>query len=59
MTHPTDESFWALVLAGGDGTRLQRLTQFIAGVPIPKQYCRILGPRSLLQTTLGRISPHG
>jgi len=52
-----DDSFWALVLAGGDGTRLQGLTRLIAGAPIPKQYCRILGARSLLETTLWRIAP--
>ena len=57
MTDPTGESFWALVLAGGDGTRLQSLTHLIAGTPIPKQYCRILGPRSLLETTLSRVAP--
>ena len=50
-------SLWALVLAGGDGTRLQGLTHIIAGAPIPKQYCRILGPRSLLERTLSRIAP--
>ena len=50
-------TLWALVLAGGDGTRLQGLTRLIAGAPIPKQYCRILGPRSLLETTLRRIAP--
>jgi len=48
---------WALVLAGGDGTRLQALTRLLTGVPIPKQYCRILGDRSLLETTLDRIAP--
>lgn len=48
---------WALVLAGGDGTRLQALTRLIAGAPIPKQYCPILGDRSLLETTLDRIAP--
>jgi mannose-1-phosphate guanylyltransferase len=51
------ERRWALVLAGGDGTRLQRLTRVIAGAPIPKQYCRIAGERSLLEATLGRITP--
>ena len=48
---------WALVLAGGDGRRLQALTQKIAGAPIPKQYCRITGDRSLLEATLERIRP--
>jgi mannose-1-phosphate guanylyltransferase len=48
---------WGLVLAGGDGTRLRALTELISGSPIPKQYCRILGDRSLLESTLGRIAP--
>src|SRR5437764_1273087 len=47
---------WALVLAGGDGTRLQELTRLIAGAPIPKQYCRIHGDESLLQATVSRIA---
>ncbi len=46
---------WAIVLAGGDGTRLQELTRELTGRPIPKQYCRILGKRSMLETTLQRI----
>lgn len=52
---------WALVLAGGDGRRLQELTQAITGAPIPKQYCRIVGERSLLESTLLRtrhLVPH-
>jgi mannose-1-phosphate guanylyltransferase len=44
----------ALLLAGGDGTRLQELTRVIAGVPIPKQYCRLLRGASLLESTLQR-----
>ena len=48
-------ALWALVLAGGDGTRLQSLTRLIAGAPIPKQYCRLMGERSLLEETLARI----
>jgi hypothetical protein len=50
------DHLWALVLAGGDGTRLQGLTRLIAGAPIPKQYCRILGDRSLLEMTLARVA---
>src|SRR5207249_9450126 len=51
------ERLWALVLAGGEGRRLQSLTRKIAGAPIPKQYCRITGGRSLLEATLARIFP--
>src|SRR5215813_279779 len=57
VTNPANKSLWALVLSGGDGTRLQSLTHLIAGAPIAKQYCRILGSRSLLETTLWRIAP--
>lgn len=54
MQQTTRGRQWALVLAGGDGTRLQALTREIAGAPIPKQYCQIVGERSLLETTLER-----
>ena len=54
---PARSNLWALVLAGGDGRRLQELTRTIAGVPIPKQYCRITGDRSLLEATLARVEP--
>jgi len=57
VTHRPTDGLWALVLAGGDGTRLRELTRLISGAPIPKQYCRILGDRSLLEATLGRIAP--
>jgi len=46
----------ALLLAGGDGTRLQELTREVTGVPIPKQYCRLLHGRSLLEATLSRVN---
>jgi mannose-1-phosphate guanylyltransferase len=47
---------WGLVLAGGDGTRLQGLTRALTGQPIPKQYCRITGDRSLLEETFARVA---
>lgn len=48
---------WAVILAGGDGARLQSLTTKIEGDMRPKQFCRILGAESLLTRTRRRISP--
>ncbi len=45
----------AIVLAGGKGTRLARMTADLYGEPRPKQYCAFAtGARSLLQQTLTR-----
>ncbi|MBP1610924.1 MAG: putative Mannose-1-phosphate guanylyltransferase [Acidobacteria bacterium] len=44
----------ALLLAGGDGTRLQDLTSEISGIPIPKQYCRLMQGTSLLEAAIAR-----
>jgi mannose-1-phosphate guanylyltransferase len=44
----------ALLMAGGDGMRLQELTREISGTAIPKQYCRLLNNSSLLEATLAR-----
>jgi mannose-1-phosphate guanylyltransferase len=48
---------WAVLLAGGDGTRLQSLTRQIAGDSRPKQFCRIFGGKTLLGQTLERLDP--
>jgi mannose-1-phosphate guanylyltransferase len=48
---------WAILLAGGDGTRLQSLTRDIEGDSRPKQFCRIFGDRSLLGHTRERLRP--
>ncbi|HKC17490.1 MAG TPA: sugar phosphate nucleotidyltransferase [Steroidobacteraceae bacterium] len=47
---------WALVLAGGDGTRLSDLTIRADGGPVPKQYCSLRGGPSLLEETLRRAA---
>ncbi|MGH9880016.1 MAG: sugar phosphate nucleotidyltransferase [Pyrinomonadaceae bacterium] len=48
---------WAIVLAGGDGIRLQDLTSKIDGDARPKQFSRIFGDQSLLAHTRERLQP--
>lgn len=50
-------SLWAIILAGGDGTRLAPLTQQLYGEPLPKQFAVLAGERSLLQATIDRLAP--
>lgn len=45
---------WAIVLAGGEGTRLGKLTTNSQGIVIPKQYCSIERTTCLLQDALAR-----
>lgn len=45
---------WALVLAAGDGSRLQALTMTASGIAIPKQFCSLGGGGSLLHDALRR-----
>ena len=59
---PTRLNTWALVLAGGEGTRLRALTTDASGACVPKQFCAFGDGRSLLAVTLARaarIAPPG
>jgi mannose-1-phosphate guanylyltransferase len=47
---------WTLALAGGDGVRLQDYVHRRFGHRFPKQYCCLLGDRSMLQHTLDRMN---
>jgi mannose-1-phosphate guanylyltransferase len=47
---------WTLALAGGDGVRLAEYVERRFGQRIPKQYCRLLGTRSMLEHTLERLN---
>ncbi|HEX7362509.1 MAG TPA: sugar phosphate nucleotidyltransferase [Bryobacteraceae bacterium] len=47
---------WGIILAGGDGTRLRPLTQTISGDARPKQFCPLLGGKTLLAQTRLRIA---
>ena len=49
-------NLWAMILAGGDGTRLQPLTRLISGDDRPKQFCSIFGGPTLLDQITHRVS---
>ena len=46
---------FAVILAGGDGSRLKSLTKVITGDERPKQFCPILNNETLLDVTRKRI----
>ena len=46
----------AIILAGGDGTRLAEITRRQDGVHVPKQFCALTGGTSLLEQTRKRVS---
>lgn len=45
---------WAVVLAGGDGERMQAFIRRWLGHPRPKQYCSFTGRRTMLEHTWDR-----
>ncbi|HEY6180138.1 MAG TPA: sugar phosphate nucleotidyltransferase [Kofleriaceae bacterium] len=47
---------WTLALAGGEGVRLSDYVHQRFGQRTPKQYCRLLGDRSMLEHTLDRLN---
>lgn len=47
---------WAVILAGGNGSRLQPLTRLLTGDDRPKQFCPLLGDKTLLAQTRARVA---
>jgi mannose-1-phosphate guanylyltransferase len=47
---------WAVILAGGEGTRLRSMTRAIAGDDRPKQFCSLVDERTLLEQTRQRVA---
>ncbi|MGQ0543617.1 MAG: sugar phosphate nucleotidyltransferase [Blastocatellia bacterium] len=54
--HSAKSDRMAVILAGGDGSRLKSLTQAIAGDERPKQFCHILDGSTLLDKTRERVA---
>ena len=57
MTNRQRKHSWAVVLAGGEGTRLRDLSFQSSGDSRPKQFCRFFGGKTLLSHTCERILP--
>lgn len=53
--YPKKPKRTAVILAGGEGSRLQSLTRTITGDDRPKQFCPLIGDRTLLDATRERI----
>jgi mannose-1-phosphate guanylyltransferase len=49
-----DKDLWSVVLAAGDGKRLQRYVRQLCGKELPKQYVNFIGRRSMLEHTFDR-----
>jgi mannose-1-phosphate guanylyltransferase len=47
---------WAVILAGGDGTRLKSLTRRITDDERPKQFCPVISDMSLVKETQKRVA---
>jgi mannose-1-phosphate guanylyltransferase len=54
--HQQTDHRWGLILAGGDGIRLQNFIRARFGEYRPKQYCALIGKRSMLRHTIDRVS---
>ncbi len=50
-----DKRPYAVILAGGEGSRLRPLTRILAGDDRPKQFCAVTGGETLLHQTTRRI----
>lgn len=57
MSEPTQSNqpnLWGLVLAGGEGKRLEDYVRQLRGECLPKQYMNFIGTRSMIEHTFAR-----
>ncbi len=52
---PTVTKLWGIVLAGGEGTRVRAFLRQLCGGHGLKQFCAVIGRRSMLEHTLARV----
>src|SRR3989338_1045048 len=50
----TRGALWGVILAGGEGRRLRPFLRDVHGTDRPKQFCAIIGTRSMLRHTVDR-----
>jgi mannose-1-phosphate guanylyltransferase len=55
MSHEQHSQLWGIVLAAGDGTRAREFLVDLLGGRGIKQFCAVIGRRSMLQHTLARV----
>ena len=49
-----NQNVWGIILAGGEGKRLQPFIRSQYGADVPKQFCTFTGTRSMLRHTIDR-----
>jgi mannose-1-phosphate guanylyltransferase len=57
VLHPPTDHRWGIILAGGQGKRLKQYIKSRFGEYRPKQYCALIGKRSMLRHTIDRVTP--
>ena len=56
QSSPNHKHRWGVILSGGDGVRLRPLTWLLTGDDRPKQFCRLVGEKTLLAQTRDRVA---
>lgn len=55
MSQTQEGKLWGIVLAAGEGTRVRTFLTQLCGGPGIKQFCAVIGRRSMLEHTLARV----